>query len=223
MNGPQRLALPASGAPKPVVAAGRSISPPLPPRSGDQRRCRPRQRFLSARGPSLPDLPARPRPRAQRSPWRPHPHTQHPAWPSCTPCPPLPTTVGSLSVASSAGTLARAAPPHRAGHLLTVCVDAQQRFTLRASPVTGVVNTPCQVQHRPLSSWTRPAAHPLHRLRWIRRCRGLPGRIPVATTFPARSAVPLAGSRLLGSIRRCRGLSGRIRRSPSILLRARTP
>jgi hypothetical protein len=61
-----------------------------------------------------------------------------------------PTTVGSLSAASSAGTLARAAPPHRAGHLLTICVDAQQRLTLRASPVTGVVNTPCQVQHRPL-------------------------------------------------------------------------
>jgi serine/threonine protein kinase len=34
-------------------------------------------------------------------------------------------------------------PPHRAGHLLTAHADAQQRLTLRASPVTGAVNTPC--------------------------------------------------------------------------------
>jgi hypothetical protein len=122
-----------------------------------------------------------------------------------------------------AATLARAAPPHRAGHLLTACADVHQRLTLRASPVTGAVNTPCQVRRRPLPGWTRPAAHPLHRLRWIRRCRGLPGRILVDATFLARSAVPLVGSRLPGWIRRCRGLPGRIRRSPSILPRARTP
>jgi hypothetical protein len=39
---------------------------------------------------------------------------------------PLPTTAFSLSAASSADTLARAAP-HRAGHLLTARADTQQR------------------------------------------------------------------------------------------------
>jgi hypothetical protein len=80
--------------------------------------------------------------------------------------------------------------------------SARQRLTLRPSPVAGAVHTPCEVRHRPLPGWTRPAAHPLLRLRWIRRCRGLPGRLPgrihVAATFSARSAVPLAGSRLPG-------------------------
>jgi hypothetical protein len=59
-----------------------------------------------------------------------------------------------------------------------------------------------------------PRRPPLHRLRWIRRCRGLPGRIHVVATFPARSAVPLAGSRFSGWIRRCHGLPGRICRFP---------
>jgi hypothetical protein len=70
--------------------------------------------------------------------------------------------------------------------------SALQRLTLRPSPVAGAVHTPCQVRRRPLPGWTCPAAHPLLRLRWIRRCCGLPGRIHVAATFPARSAVPLA-------------------------------
>jgi hypothetical protein len=155
-------------------------------------------------------LPARRRPCVQRPPRRPHPHAQRPpglparparrrphgqrpSRPSCAPCSPLPapragplpTTASSLSAASSVGTLARAASPYRVGHLLIARADAQQRLTLRASPITGAVNTPCQVRRMPLPGWTRPAAHPLHRLRWIRRCRGLPGRIPVAATFPA--------------------------------------
>jgi hypothetical protein len=69
----------------------------------------------------------------------------------------------------------------------------------------------------PCPAGPTPPPTPLHRLRWIRRCRGLPGRIHVAATFPARSAVPLAGSRLPDWIRRCRGLPDWIRRSPSIL------
>jgi hypothetical protein len=80
--------------------------------------------------------------------------------------------------------------------------------------------------HHPLRGSTQaptwlepPHRPPLHRLRWIRRCRGLPGRIPVAATFSARSAVPLAGSRLPDWIRCCRGLPGRICRFPSILPR----
>jgi hypothetical protein len=36
-DGPRCLALPAFGTPTPVVAAGRSTGPPLPPRSGNQR------------------------------------------------------------------------------------------------------------------------------------------------------------------------------------------
>jgi hypothetical protein len=108
-------------------------------------------------------------------------------------CPPLrcvPRTCTLLFAASSVGILARAASPHRADHLLTARADAQQRLTLQASPVIAAVNTPCQVRRRPLPGWTHTAAHPLHRLRWIRRCRGLPGRIHVAVTFSARSAVP---------------------------------
>jgi hypothetical protein len=39
-----------------------------------------------------------------------------------------------------------------------------------------------------------PRHPPLHRLRWIRRCRSFPGRIHVVVAFSARSAVPFAGS-----------------------------
>jgi hypothetical protein len=88
---------------------------------------------------------------------------------------------------------------------------------------SDAINTLCQVRRKPLPGWKCPAAHALLHLRWIRRCRGLPGRIHVAATFPARSAVPLAGSRLPVRIRRCRSLPGRIRHSPSFLPRARTP
>jgi hypothetical protein len=69
------------------------------------------------------------------------------ARPSCVPrcpaplqrrraAPPLPTTAGSLSAASPADTLARAAPPHRAGDLLTARTDTQQRkfIELLSSP-----------------------------------------------------------------------------------------
>jgi hypothetical protein len=76
--------------------------------------------------------------------------------------------------------------------------SARQRLTLRPSLIAGAIHTPCEVRHRPLPGWTRPVAHPLLHFRWIRRCRGLPGRIHVVATFPARSAVPLAGSRLPG-------------------------
>jgi hypothetical protein len=61
-------------------------------------------------------------------------------------------------------------------------VTEQCLLTLLLSPASPI---PCQVRRRPLPGWTHPVAHPLHRLRWIRRCRGLPDRIPVATTFPA--------------------------------------
>jgi hypothetical protein len=89
-------------------------------------------------------------------------------------------------------------PRCRAVHLVPDCVDAQQRllFTLLLSPASPI---PCQVRQRPLSGWTHLAGHPRHCLRWIRRCRGLPGRIPVAATFLARSAVHfgrIASSRL---------------------------
>jgi hypothetical protein len=47
-------------------------------------------------------------------------------------------------------------PPHHAGHLLTAHADAQQRLTLRASPVTGAINTPCQVRRRPCLAGPAP-------------------------------------------------------------------
>jgi hypothetical protein len=55
-------------------------------------------------------------------------------------------------------TLARAAASHRDGHLLTACADVQQHLTLRASPVTGAVNTPCQVRRRPLPRRPPPSS-----------------------------------------------------------------
>jgi hypothetical protein len=83
-----------------------------------------------------------------------------------------------------------------------------------STPLAGPAQAPARLD---------PPRHPpLHRLRRIRRCRGLPGRIPVVATFPTRSVVPLAGSRLPGWIRRCRGLPSRIQRPLSILPRART-
>jgi hypothetical protein len=137
-----------------------------------------------------------------RAPSSPVPATSSPAW---IPCAPLPCV----------GISARATPCHRASHLLIARADAPaspptlsfSRHRCRQHPLPG----PAQALAR-LDPPRRPP--PLHRLRWIRRCRGLPNRIPVAATFPARSVVPLAGSRLPGWIRRCRGLPGRIWRFP---------
>jgi hypothetical protein len=177
-----------------------------------------------------------------RPPRRPRPHAQRPPRPSCASPPPravpfpaflhtllatarrrarpLPTTAGSLSTASSADIFARAAPRHCAGHLLTARDDtsnvSSRPSCRRRQPV---LPDPA----RPPVRLEPPCGPPLHRLRWICRCRGLPGRIHVVAAFSARSAVPLAGSRLPVRIRRCRSLSVRIRRSPSILPRARTP
>lgn len=50
---------------------------------------------------------------------------------------------------------------------------------LQASPVVGV-KLPCQVQRRPMSGWTHPAAFLLRRL----RCRGFPGRIHRCRDLP---------------------------------------
>jgi hypothetical protein len=114
----------------------------------------------SASAPHSPMFVVRRRPRVLRPPRRPRPHAQRPPRPSCVPCAspppravpfpaflhtllatarrrarPLPTTVGSLSDASSADIFARAAPCHRVGHLLTARDDAQQRlFTPLLSP-----------------------------------------------------------------------------------------
>jgi hypothetical protein len=119
---------------------------------------------------------------------------------------PLPTIVGSLSAAllspvplPCVGIFARAAPCHRASHLLIARADAPaapptssfSRRRCRQHPLPGPAQAPARLD--------TPRRPPLHRLRWIRRCRGLPGRIHVAATFPARSAVPfgwIASSRL---------------------------
>jgi hypothetical protein len=93
-------------------------------------------------------------------------------------------------------------------------------FELLPSPMSSTPLVGSGAGPRPAGPAPPPTS--LHRLHWIRRCRSLPGGIHVVATFPARSVVPLAGSRLPGWIRRCRGLPGRIRRSPSILPRART-
>jgi hypothetical protein len=50
-------------------------------------------------------------------------------------------------------------PRRRVVHLVPDCIDAQQHLTIRASPITDVVNTPCRVRRRPPPGWTRPAAH----------------------------------------------------------------
>jgi hypothetical protein len=76
----------------------------------------------------------------------------------------------------------------------------------RQHPLPGPAQAPARLDP--------PRRPPIHHLRWIRRCRGLPGRIHIAATFPTRSAVPLAGSRLPSWICRCRGLLGRICRFP---------
>jgi hypothetical protein len=108
-----------------------------------------------------------------------------------------------------------AAPCHCASHLLIARADAPaepptssfSRHWCRQHPLPAPAQAPARLDPPP-----RPPL--LHRLRWIRRCRGLPDWIPVAATLPARSLVPLAGSRLPGWIRRCRGLPGRIYRFP---------
>jgi hypothetical protein len=110
-------------------------------------------------------------------------HAQRPR-PSCAPCVPLPCV----------GVFARAAPCHHASHLLIARVDAPaapptssfSRRRRRHHPLPGPAQAP---------AWLEPPRRPpLPRLRWIRRCRGLPGRIHVAAAFSARSAIPLAGS-----------------------------
>jgi hypothetical protein len=70
--------------------------------------------------------------------------------PARIPCAPLPCV----------GISTRAAPCHRASHLLIARADAPAAPPLRASPVTDAVNTPCQVRRMPLPGWTHPAAHP---------------------------------------------------------------
>jgi hypothetical protein len=117
------------------------------------------------------------------------------------PCAPLPCV----------GISAPAAPCHRASHLLIARANAPtapptssfSRHWCRQHPLSGPAQAPAR-----LDPPRRPP--PLHRPCWIRRCRGLPGRIPVTATFLARSVAPLVRSCLSGWIRCCRGLPGRI-------------
>lgn len=113
-----------------------------------------------------------------------------------------------------------AVPPRRMCPQLSA-LPGVRAPTCRPSPpraccaATTMLSSPGLVQPRPLSFSRRlcrqhplpspaqaparldpPRRPPLHRLRWIRCCRGLPGRIHLAADFSARSAVPLAGSRL---------------------------
>jgi hypothetical protein len=67
----------------------------------------------------------------------------------------------------------------------------------------------------PLPGWTRPVT-PFPFIAFVGSIAAayfLAG-FTVAATFPARSTVPLTGSRLPGWIRRCCGRLGRIRRYP---------
>jgi hypothetical protein len=109
--------------------------------------------------------------------------------------------LGSLSLTSSISSLT-APTPSSAFFLF---------FTL---PPSSASNHSCQVRRRPLPGWTRPAAHPfITSVGSVAAAAFLAG-FTVAATFPARSAVPLTGSRLPGWIRRCRGLPGQIRCYP---------
>jgi hypothetical protein len=91
------------------------------------------------------------------------------------PCAPLPCV----------GIFARAAPCHRASHLLIAHTDALSSANLSSFFRRWRRHHPLPAPAQALPGWTHPAAHPLHHLRWIHQCRGLPDRIPVATTFPA--------------------------------------
>jgi hypothetical protein len=111
-----------------------------------------------------------------------------------------------------------AAPFHCASHLLIARADAPaapptssfSRHWCRQHPLPGPAQAPAR-----LDPPRRPPL--LHRFRWIRRCRGLPDRIPVAAILLARSAVPLAG--FVAVVDFPAGSTV----SPSILPRARTP
>jgi hypothetical protein len=108
---------------------------------------------------------------------------------------------------------ARAAPRHRASHLLTAHTDTQQRQLIEL--LSSLSSTPpCQVRRRPLPGWNCPVALPFIAFVGSVTVAAFSGRFTVVATFSARSDVPLSRSRLSGWIRRCSCLPSRIRRNP---------
>lgn len=103
------------------------------------------------------------------------------------PCAPLPCV----------GISARVAPHRRAGHLLIACADAHQHplpFELLPPPTLNPSQA-SQARRRPLSGWTRLTVHPFVASTAGSVAAGaFLARSTTASTFTARSVVPLVGS-----------------------------
>jgi hypothetical protein len=151
-----------TGAGRPVVPArgfSPSSQPPPPPRAAPPRRPRlqaqrpPRPSYASCAPPPPREVPSPAFRRALRTTARRR-------------AGPLPITAGSLSAASSADTLARAAPPHRAGHLLTARADTQRRKLIElisspsSKPPARTDAGPCPAGPAPPSTLSSPSLVP---------------------------------------------------------------
>jgi hypothetical protein len=187
---PQRSALPrrpcCSRCPRPSSASAAPTRSALPGVRAPSRRTRPQRSALPSR---------RPRPHVQRPaaflhepPSSPVPATSSPTW---IPCAPLPCV----------GIFARAAPCHRASHLLIACADAP------AAPPTSFSRRRCR-QH-PLPG---PAQAPV-RLDTLRRPPPSPSLDP---SLPQPSRPDPRCCDLSGSIRRPFGWIASSRLDPSL-------